>query len=54
MHGWQAVLGFKSQCLEGQALGKGKGIEARSGSHLTSMSFFSSASNSFSDKWARR
>lgn len=30
------------------------GMEPRSGSHLTSMSFFSSASNSFSDKWARR
>lgn len=30
------------------------GMEPRSGSHLTSMSFFSSASNSFSDKWALR
>ena len=37
-----------------ERLVRDRGMEPRSGSHLTSMSFFSSASSSFSDRWARR
>lgn len=37
-----------------ERLVRDQGMEPRSGSHLTSMSFFSSASSSFSDRWARR
>lgn len=47
--------GLEHRLPEGTGTGPGtEGMESRNGSHLTSMSFFSSASSSFSDRWARR